>query len=169
MKIVRIFANKLFAFQYENENKNELARLFEQWNDAHWLYEYLKKNGFSNFDIYDFSEEIFENLNEMLKNIEDKNVQLNSMFRPLNDSHTDSGVLIFQKGKLKNNNLRLYALKVDKDCYVITGGAIKMSQAMQDHPDTNNELKKLEKARTWLKSNDVFDDDSFYEFLIEQL
>ena len=56
---------------------------------------------------------------------------------------------------------------LDENCFVITGGAIKMSQKMQDHPDTNNELEKLMEARRYLKSNDVFDDDSFFELLTE--
>jgi hypothetical protein len=51
---------------------------------------------------------------------------------------------------------------------VITGGAIKMSQTMQGHPDTDNELIKLKEARAYLKQNDVFDEDSFFELLIEQ-
>jgi hypothetical protein len=45
--------------------------------------------------------------------------------------------------------LRLYALKIDKDCFVITGGAIKVSQKMQE--------------------NGVFDSESFFELLSEQL
>jgi len=172
MKIVRIFAEKLFAFHYDNENENELARLLEQWNDAHWLYGYFQKNGLNTLEIYDFSEEIFENLSEMenlLDNIENDRAKLNELFRPLDDSHSGTGVLIFQKGKLRNNKLRLYALKIADDCYVITGGAIKMSQSMQGHRDTAKELQKLTKAKEYLKTNDVFDDDSFYEFLTEQL
>ena len=76
--------------------------------------------------------------------------------------------MAFQKGKLKENILRYYAIKLDENCFVITGGAIKMSQTMQEHPDTTNELKKLEKARAYLKQNGVFDEDSFFELLIEQ-
>ncbi len=38
---------------------------------------------------------------------------------------------------------------------------------MQDHPDTNYELYKLQEARIFLKNNGVFDDDSFYELICE--
>lgn len=168
MKIVRIFAKNLFAFHYENECDNELARLLEQWNDAHWLYEFGKQNGMNNFEISDFSEEIYSNMNEMedmFARIENGSSKLNELFMPLDDTHSGTGELVFQKGKLRKNILRLYALKVDDECYVITGGAIKMSQTMQGHPDTAKELPKLTKARDYLESNDVFDDDSFYEFL----
>jgi len=57
------------------------------------------------------------------------------------------------------------ALKIDDDCYLITGGAIKMSQKMGDHPDTAKELVKLQNARSYLNQNDVFDQDSFLELI----
>lgn len=43
-----------------------------------------------------------------------------------------------------------------------------MSPTMQEHPDTNNELKKLKTARAFLHNNGVFDEDSFFELLSEQ-
>ncbi|NLA24310.1 MAG: hypothetical protein GX879_05015, partial [Bacteroidales bacterium] len=66
------------------------------------------------------------------------------------------------------NQLRYYAIKIDDNCFLITGGAIKMSQKMQEHPDTNNELKKLNKAKEYFKEIGVFDAESFYELLNEQ-
>ena len=68
-----------------------------------------------------------------------------------------------QKEKL----LRLYAIKIEFNYYVITGGAIKQSQTMQQHPDTNDEFKKLESCRNYLIDNNVFDADSFNDFLYE--
>jgi len=169
MKIVCIFAKKLFAFHYEDEDKNELARILEEWEDAHWLYDYAKKNG---LNVWNFTEKVMKNKEEIenaLEHIRLKKMKLNQLFEPLHESDSGLGILSFQKGKHKNNILRLYALKIADDCYVITGGAIKMSQSMQGHPDTAKELQKLTKAKEYLKANDVFDDDSFYEFLTEQL
>lgn len=42
-----------------------------------------------------------------------------------------------------------------------------MSQKMEKHPDTANELKKLINARNYLNQNGVFDEDSFFELLSE--
>jgi len=50
--------------------------------------------------------------------------------------------------------------------YLITGGAIKMSQKMESHPDTAIELVKLANARNYLMQEDVIDDLSFYELMI---
>jgi hypothetical protein len=58
----------------------------------------------------------------------------------------------------------MYAIKIDDDCFLVTGGAIKMSLYMKDHRDTKEELRKLEKAKAFLKDNAVMDADSFCEF-----
>lgn len=51
-------------------------------------------------------------------------VKLDAYFEPLQETERKS-VLSLQKGKIRQNRLRLYALKIDMDCYVITGGAVK--------------------------------------------
>ena len=42
MKIVNIFANKLFAFHYENYSDNEYERLMELWTNVNFLKFMLK-------------------------------------------------------------------------------------------------------------------------------
>jgi hypothetical protein len=44
-----------------------------------------------------------------------------------------------------------------------------MSLKMQEHPDTLEELKKLRAVRSYLNNNGVFDEDSFFELLSEEL
>jgi hypothetical protein len=75
----------------------------------------------------------------------------------------------FHKGKIRQNNLRIYALKIDEEMFVITGAAIKMSQKMEAHFDTLNELKKLNQARAFLVNEDIVDGASFYELTIQHL
>ena len=70
---------------------------------------------------------------------------------------------IRQKGR--KNYLRIYALRIDKNCFVITGGAIKFTHLMQDRKHTQLELNKIEMCRNYLKENGIIDADSFYEFL----
>lgn len=38
---------------------------------------------------------------------------------------------------------------------------------MKDHPDTKEEISKINKAQTYLKENDIIDGDSFNELLLE--
>lgn len=61
----------------------------------------------------------------------------------------------------------MYAIKIDEDIFVITGGAIKLplQHMMQDREHTNVELQKIKRAQDYLKAQNIFDEDSFYEFL----
>ncbi|MDX2279964.1 MAG: hypothetical protein NW218_10275 [Saprospiraceae bacterium] len=104
-----------------------------------------------------------------MDNLDQNNVPYRRYFSALNPAESKNPDLPLQKGKIRKDWLRLYAVKIDHDCFVITGGAIKMSQAMQDHPDTNKELGKMRAARIFLRQNGVFDDDSFFEFLSEEI
>ncbi len=168
MKIVPIFADKLFAFHYKGEAVNEFDRLMDLWTDIAFLIDYLKENNIT--DVKKIVKNILqdaEQIQDFLDNISQNKEPYGFYFEPLQNSERNK-ILAFQKGKIKENILRYYAIKLDENCFVITGGAIKMSQKMQEHTDTTNELKKLEKARAYLKQNGVFDEDSFFELLIEQ-
>ncbi len=165
MKIVSIFDDRLFAFDYSpNEDYNEYDRLMDFWTDMLEIKKYAEKNKVS--DVPKFIERIIddaEEIQDFLDDITDNDNPLELYFEIL--SLNNFKILPLQKGKIANNGLRLYALKIEDNCFVITGGAIKMSQKMEDHPDTANELKKLYAAREYLNQNGVFDKDSFYEFL----
>ncbi|RPH32685.1 MAG: hypothetical protein EHM93_08170 [Bacteroidales bacterium] len=169
MKIDCIFAENLFTFHYAKEKNNEYERLMDIWTDVSYLHAYAKRNKVKN--IYGFIDDILkcaEKIQDFLDNISQNKEPFGSYFEPLQQSENDNKVLALQKGKIRKNQLRLYAVKIDANCFVITGGAIKMSQKMEDHPDTANELEKLKKARIYLNQNGVFDEDSFFELLNEE-
>lgn len=170
MKIVDIFAEKLYSFVYSDNTQNEYDRLLDLWTDVSYLRTYAKKNGIANTNKFVFDRlQDAENIRDLLEEITTNNQPLEYYFRPLYDTETGFKILSLQKGKTSSQDgLRIYAIKIDNDCFVITGGAIKMSQAMKDHPDTDNELNKLKKAQDYLKENGVIDIDSFQEFKTEQ-
>ena len=166
MKIVSIFAANLYAFHYKDERDNEFTRLMELWTDMNYLRGFAKINDIK--DVKKFVNDILsdaEDIDDFLYHLHENIASFGRYFEPLQLSEYTK-VLSFQKGKIKKNQLRLYAIKIDENCFVITGGAIKMSQTMQDHPDTKIELKKLNAAKTFLESQCVFDADSFYEIIL---
>ena len=63
--------------------------------------------------------------------------------------------------------LRIYAIKLEPGCYIITGGAIKLTHKMGDREHTLNELSKMEQVRNFLISNQAIDADGFADFLSE--
>ena len=169
MKIISIFAEQLFSFHYDNEKDNEYGRLMDLWTDAGYLQSYAISNKVS--DVYGFIDDVSEDaeqIQDFLENISQNNQPYGFYFEALQESERKKP-LSFQKGKIIKNRLRFYAIKLEDNCFVITGGAIKMSQQMQDHPDTDKELKKLSKARNYLSQNGVFDEDSFFELLNENI
>ncbi len=172
MKIVPIFASKLFSFHYPQEAENEYDRLTMLWNDPEYLFEYAEKNESFIHSYLSMSIEKFINcilddvdiLEEMLEtHFYGKSLSLNMCFQPLYDKESQCKRLSLQKRKCKY--LRIYAIKIDEDCFVITGGAIKLAPAMQDHPDMIIELQKLNNCKNYLQANDVFDNDSFFELI----
>lgn len=173
MKIVDIFADQLFSFVYKIKETdtwdlNEYDRLMELWTDVSYLREYAKTNGVKN--PTKFAKQRLENAEEIQDLIEEITTQQKTLeyyFRPLNDNESGIKILSLQKGKIRNNGLRLYAIKIDENCFVITGGVIKMSHKMKDHKDSKQELNKIKQAKNYLHANDVIDKDSFFEFINE--
>jgi len=173
MKIVDIFAEEypghLHAFMYIKYDTNEYDRLMELWTDVDYLRTFAKKNKVEN--INQFVKQRLrdaENIQDLIDELLQESQPLEHYFRPLHDQETGIKILSRQKGKTSSKDgLRLYAIKIDTNCFVITGGAIKMSQTMDGHEGTREELKKINKAKDYLKENDVFDEDSFFEFNLE--
>lgn len=173
MKIVRIFADQLFAFQYKNEADNELRRLLELWNETAHLYQFVtqhKADAPHNVPIPTLINQLIDNANDIddtLNEIStDPERSLEEFFKPLDNQ--DYHFVELSKQKARKNYLRLFAIRIDKNCFVITGGAIKFHHLNKDRPHTQKEMKKIEKCRDYLKDNRVFDADSFFEFLKEQ-
>lgn len=172
MKIVSIFADKLFAFQYESEEENEYDRLIGMWTDTNYLFEFAKEN-IDKQNIGNYVQNILEDAEQIIDLIDaissTTTTSLETFFRPLSDSEFTLKPLSLQKGKTRHknrrNDLRVYAIKIDTNCFVITGGAIKLSQSMQENTYTRAEFIKLKKCKAYLKENGVYDDESFFELI----
>ncbi|CAN1517669.1 hypothetical protein MCEGE10_00990 [Flavobacteriaceae bacterium] len=170
MKIVSIFAENIYAFHYNAEADNEFDKALDLWTDVAYLQAFAKRNNVSN--VYGFIETILKNaedIQDLLDSCDQNEIPFGIYFEALQESERKKEVLSLQKGKIRKNQLRFYAIKIDGNCFVITGGAIKMSQKMDDHPDTKKELEKLKIARIYFTQNGVTDEDSFFELLIENI
>ena len=61
--------------------------------------------------------------------------------------------------------LRMYALKICDDMYLITGGAIKLTDRMDERAHTRIELNKLERCKDFLFEQRIIDDKGVVELL----
>lgn len=179
MKIVPIFEDKLHAFHYEGEEENEYDRLINSWYDPTYLYEFLTEHEADwqqNKDSQKCTKQQLVNLllddaeyidDKLIEITESNEKQLSDFFKPLDNKEYKCDVqLSMQKGR--KSYLRLYAIRIDDNIFVITGGAIKFHHLMEDKEHTKIELAKIKKARDYLKSQSVLDEDGFNDFLNEQ-
>jgi hypothetical protein len=79
---------------------------------------------------------------------------LQHLFKPLNNFEYAICANQKSKARIKSGWLRMYAIRLASNCYLITGGAIKLTYDMQ-RKHLQNELMKLELAKTFLKNNDI--------------
>lgn len=167
MKIACIFENQLYSFHYDEYDENEYNRDLNQWSNTAYLFEFAKENNIPN--INSFVDEIYDNLEELedlINDIAETDGQFKRLFIPLKYSETNKTISL-RKGKINHNRLRLYAIKLIDELFIITGGAIKMSQRMSDHPGTAEEHRKLYAARQYLEINDIYNENAFFELIAE--
>ena len=145
MKFDNIDGNwKLWAVRYDEDTANVLSLLFWHWSNVEWLADFFISNKIDlekNFQITSVDKAIYDTLVDaeelecmILDLAEDSD--LDKMFRPLSNMRTSE--LLLGKEKAKGNRgthpswLRLYALRLEKGVYLITGGAIKLTHTMQE-------------------------------------
>jgi hypothetical protein len=169
MKIINTFVPQLTAFKFHSED--ELARNLDLWTDTKYLYDFFEKNksDLSFFKVKTVKEAVLKTreqaylLQEKLLQCINKDIELDELFQNLDDNEYHETTL--SKQKSKHYWLRLYAIKIESNHYVITGGAIKMTHKMNQNQLTKKEASILEKCRNYLLENDIYDSDSFYELI----
>ena len=181
MKLVRIFArnkNQLLSIHFDNSELNEFRKAFNQWQDVEYLEQFFEENkkdlqsGFyGNISVEDA---VFETIqestafeesirNEIKRGERDNEPNLNNIiFKPLNKYETS---LIHQQNKayglVKNSWLRIYAIRISADIFVVSGSAIKLTFEMKDRKHTEEELNKLKKTAQYLKDEGFMDADDY--------
>lgn len=174
MTFDEIIEEKLWAVRYDNNQDNELYRLLEEWGDVEALEEFFCQHfdDLSYFKVTNIDEAIQDTLDdrdELERVILDSTSNLEELFRPLDNRVTLPKNIEKMKGrpdkKRHSSWLRIYAIRLNDGKYIITGGAIKLTKEMRDREHTAQELVKINKVRDFLKDNDIFDEESFIEYL----
>jgi len=181
MEIVRIIVDPkptLYAIRFPENKSNELDRNFDLWNDQEYVRNFFEKNsgdlrGYNHFHNTNYSIEDAvrktlrdaQNLENRLLDIAESGNEddvLQTFFRQLNDMETDLYPLQKSKGKLKYRSwLRIYAIRIDRDLYVLTGGAIKLTKKMQEREHTQTEIDKMRQVVNYLRSENLINEDEF--------
>jgi len=184
MKFVSIFedSDSLIAVKADNENQDEFSKLFDQWTDIEYLDDFFTKHQLDLsrpfWEGISIEQAIIETRNEAikfrkhLKKIAEKPLRERiplflRLFQPLSKNQGLEGFLDKKKvyGRRNKTWLRIYALKAGNDTYIITGGAIKLTDNMSERPHTQKELRKLEACKQFLLNEGIVDDDGIIELL----
>ncbi len=181
MKISSIFAivkNSLYAVKYVSNNTNEFEKVFDNWTDVEYLFNFFTEhkkdlqNGFyGNITVEQAVEKTIEEAEileeELLEIAEQGKIDnfenLQTLFKPL-----DNNVYQLQphlKSKAYGSNykswLRIYAIRIAKNTFVISGGAIKLTPTMNEREYLKKELQKLETTKQYLIEQGLFNEDDF--------
>ena len=168
----------LWAVKYPENDADELTLLFRRWNNINYLLDFFLSN-MEDLKAFFKINRIREAIRDSLEDAEvlqklilefPYTENLDGLFHPL--SLSDNRVTELSREKARNwerenhtSWLRVYAIRVEKDVFIITGGAIKLTHYMKDREHTQLELEKLNKCRDFLKANGVFDQDSLIDYI----
>lgn len=182
MKFVRIIegSDHLWAVKAEDKDADELTLLFRNWTNGDYLLDFFMEN-FEDLSSYFHIERIDQAINDTFDDAEalqelildiPYTEHLDELFKPLGAGDLRTQELTREKARNWDRDrhaswLRIYAIRLEKNVYVITGGAIKLTRTMQEREHTAAELRKLNHCKEFLKANGVFDQDSFVELTNE--
>ena len=146
--------------------KTELSKLVSLWKDPLYLAQFFETNS----SYFNFNK---SNV------IEQNNKIIHNTFMFINPNKKDSFLASINaknksfKVKAKYGHIakrvafRIYGIMVDENTVCITGGAIKIVKEMSDAPNTEIELKKMERVARNIFDNGIIDKDSFIDFIAE--
>lgn len=157
----------LYAMKWPEEGDHCLNLLMERWTDQEYLRAFFKERKedlkyFKNRQIVDAVIQTFREARWIKGDIlsicdigitEDGNT-LDQLFAPLDNR---IGNRSFIQAKAKGDRhaapwIRIYAIKIDENEYVITGGGIKLTKTMEEDPLLQIELIRLQQAEDYFKS-----------------
>lgn len=102
----------------------------------------------------------------MLENIEEGDTpDLDSHFKPLDGEfyYITEHIPMKSYSPGRPPLLRLYAIKMGSNCYLITGGGIKLADTIQNSPGLKDHVINNIIVRTYLKENGILDEDDLTE------
>lgn len=186
MSVINIFeivSESLYSVMYDTEGQNEFARLFDLWRDAEYLEDFFNKNTedlkggiWGDISIEEAMLKTIHEANRLEEKLveiaelgkEDQYSTLSTLFRPLHDTTTN--IEPFEsnkaKGDDKNSWVRVYAIRIEANLFVITGGAIKLTRSMNERAHLLLELTKFDVVRAYLKDEDNYDNHPIFELFL---
>jgi hypothetical protein len=180
-----IIENSLYSIKYNVNEEDEFKRIFNNWSDIEYLDIFFENN------ISDLQQEFYDNItieeaiSRTLDEAEELEYQLKRIakegkyndldnlqgfFKPLNNNELQTyPIPEYQESKLKGyypkSWLRIYAIRIEPNVFVITGGAIKLTPTMNTREHLLLELEKLNTVKQFLIDKGFDGDESIIGYI----
>ena len=152
--------------------------MFQLWNDVSYVIQFMEDNReFLNSAIW----QKISIPEEAARQVLNEAIELEDLFEGLNKNTTTGRQPDFDThfrylegkykyelerppmksyGTVRPSLLRIYAIKMDRNTYLITGGGIKLADSIQNSPDLKDHiLQNIARVRDFLKVNGIIDND----------
>lgn len=182
MKIVEIYQDWLYSISFDEEDLNEYRRVFNEWHDLDYLVDFFTENReLVNTDFWlnaglkpDNPElsaaRVIDEADRLETYIEQIVVNCSKGRKPDFDEYFH-----FLGGKYKclwsmepvksygtdsPSLLRLYAIRLEANCYHIVCGGIKLGRTIQNSPVLKDKVfNKIDSVLNYLRANGITDGD----------
>lgn len=185
MKIVPIFAQEnkregLFSIHLKGELEDEVTKCIEQWLlNPQYLYDFFTLHQDDlNSGYYGKTISIQQAINYTRKEAEYLFDQLESLAISGTNIGGDNLSIVFQplrnldytqrelqqvkaKTRIQKKWLRMYAIKIGPNTFIVTGGAIKLVGTMDERTHLLKEKQKLDDIKYYLKEEGILNQDDF--------
>lgn len=176
MEIEEIYKPYIYSIKYNGQELSEFDRLFDAWNDITEVVEFMQAHqAYLNDPVWceqytptsaarkvrDEAIELEDLFYNLCKNTDQgKTPDFDSHFKFLGGKYQVYEYIPMKSyGTGRPSFLRMYAIKLKNNLYVITGGGIKLADTIQDSPDLQNHvIQNIDKVRAWLIQNGIMDE-----------
>ncbi len=182
MDSVEISTAWLYTIIFDEEDLNAFQRVFREWHDLDYLITFFSENKDSvNTDFWKNAGLDPDNPDKSAERVIDEADSLETYISQL-VANCSNGIkpdfdeyFHFLGGKYKclwslepvksygtdsPSLLRLYAIKIDSNCYLIVYGGIKLGETIQNSPVLKDKVfNKIDSVLSFLKANGITDSE----------
>lgn len=180
MDIREIYKGCLYSIKFDEADTDEYSRVINLWKDLDYLVEFFKANakevdqpfwrevGLSPDKPLVSAERVASeaivlasHIRDLAQNAADGKIpDFEDFFHPLGGKYSYVRELEPHKsyGTFNPSLLRLYAIRLERNVYLIVFGGIKLGSAIQNSPGLKEQVfNRIDNVIAFLKANGIFD------------
>ena len=180
MEIVEIYPDCLYAVKFDDKDKNEYESAFSLWQDLDYLVNFFDDN--KDLVNVDFWKEALPSLDaeDLARSIINESLDLLLYIKELANNTSNGNAPGFDDffhelggkkyaylreyvphksyGTATPTMLRLYAIRLESNCYIVVHGGIKLTKDIQGTPLLSKELfPKIDNVLQYFRANGIID------------